>query len=144
MYSPLNRRTLLKQVVSGSAAMAAGLVLPDQVKAQVENRSTLPTDSVNLKGNINHSVCRWCYSDMSLEDLCKEVKRIGFNAIDLLKPSEWDTVKKYGIECSMCYTAGETSLTKGWNNPVHHPWFCLLYTSPSPRDRQKSRMPSSA
>ena len=24
------------------------------------------------------------------------------------------------------------------------PRFCLLYTSPSPRDRQKSRMPSSA
>ena len=24
------------------------------------------------------------------------------------------------------------------------PWICLLYTSPSPRDRQKSRMPSSA
>ena len=23
-------------------------------------------------------------------------------------------------------------------------WVCLLYTSPSPRDRQKSRMPSSA
>ena len=23
-------------------------------------------------------------------------------------------------------------------------WRCLLYTSPSPRDRQKSRMPSSA
>ena len=26
-----------------------------------------------------------------------------------------------------------------WRN-----WACLLYTSPSPRDRQKSRMPSSA
>ena len=28
----------------------------------------------------------------------------------------------------------------------HNAWFknCLLYTSPSPRDRQKSRMPSSA
>ena len=25
-----------------------------------------------------------------------------------------------------------------------NPWGCLLYTSPSPRDRQKSRMPSSA
>ena len=23
-------------------------------------------------------------------------------------------------------------------------WFCLLYTSPSPRDRTRSRMPSSA
>ena len=31
-------------------------------------------------------------------------------------------------------TVGET------RNPKH----CLLYTSPSPRDRQKSRMPSSA
>ena len=27
---------------------------------------------------------------------------------------------------------------------VQMPHFCLLYTSPSPRDRQKSRMPSSA
>ena len=25
-----------------------------------------------------------------------------------------------------------------------HPYFCLLYTSPSPRDRTRSRMPSSA
>jgi hypothetical protein len=42
-----------------------------------------------------------------------------------------------------------------WNHPVHHYYndfyyprvryySCLLYTSPSPRDRQKSRMPSSA
>ena len=28
--------------------------------------------------------------------------------------------------------------------PVERPAPCLLYTSPSPRDRQKSRMPSSA
>ena len=28
--------------------------------------------------------------------------------------------------------------------PSVMPWSCLLYTSPSPRDRQKSRMPSSA
>ena len=27
---------------------------------------------------------------------------------------------------------------------IQHPTNCLLYTSPSPRDRQKSRMPSSA
>ena len=33
-----------------------------------------------------------------------------------------------------------------WKCPVHNyiPNCCLLYTSPSPRDRQKSRMPSSA
>ena len=28
--------------------------------------------------------------------------------------------------------------------PSEGPYYCLLYTSPSPRDRQKSRMPSSA
>ena len=28
--------------------------------------------------------------------------------------------------------------------PFDHPWYCLLYTSPSPRDKRQSRMPSSA
>ena len=31
-----------------------------------------------------------------------------------------------------------------FNRAQEQPYFCLLYTSPSPRDRQKSRMPSSA
>ena len=31
-----------------------------------------------------------------------------------------------------------------WASKVAPHWTCLLYTSPSPRDRQKSRMPSSA
>ena len=49
---------------------------------------------------------------------------------------------------------GDLSLTKGTyslTQPTIRPLFdtkqfqdCLLYTSPSPRDRQKSRMPSSA
>ena len=30
------------------------------------------------------------------------------------------------------------------HNNIIYPKTCLLYTSPSPRDRQKSRMPSSA
>ena len=35
---------------------------------------------------------------------------------------------------------------KKFYNKVDDKWdyYCLLYTSPSPRDRQKSRMPSSA
>ena len=30
------------------------------------------------------------------------------------------------------------------NDDVTHIYFCLLYTSPSPRDTERSRMPSSA
>ena len=36
------------------------------------------------------------------------------------------------------------SLEKGVTLSTFSPDSCLLYTSPSPRDRQKSRMPSSA
>ena len=35
-------------------------------------------------------------------------------------------------------------LARQHGDPVVASIFCLLYTSPSPRDRQKSRMPSSA
>ena len=35
-------------------------------------------------------------------------------------------------------------LTRGWGTGLARGGLCLLYTSPSPRDRQKSRMPSSA
>ena len=91
------RRNLIKQVLSGSAALAAGVVIPGSVLASVE-KSTSNTIAQNLKGNINHSVCRWCYNDIPLEDLCKVVKKIGFAAIDLLKPNEWPTAKKYGLD----------------------------------------------
>lgn len=132
MSTPLNRRKLLKQVLSGSAAIATGLVLPHQANAQIQKLASPVAEENKLKGNIHHSVCRWCYSDLSLDDLCKEVKRIGFNAIDLLKPNEWSTAQKHGIECSMCYTAGETSLTKGWNNPANHAWLIKDYLEAIP------------
>ena len=39
-----------------------------------------------------------------------------------------------------------TGIDTGEDGPLqtHYNLHCLLYTSPSPRDRQKSRMPSSA
>jgi len=39
-----------------------------------------------LKGNINHSVCAWCYNDIPLEELCKASKNMGLQSIDLLDP----------------------------------------------------------
>ena len=43
----------------------------------------------------------------------------------------------YAINCYMGMQWGE-------NQPEDHVRYCLLYTSPSPRDRTRSRMPSSA
>ena len=40
-------------------------------------------------------------------------------------------------------SGGKSNLTFMVSDGVHR-WVCLLYTSPSPRDRTRSRMPSSA
>ncbi len=75
---------------------------------------------LTMKGKVNHSVCQWTYNFISLEELCKAVKEIGFNAIDLIGPKDWPILQKYGIYSSMCYIAGKVSLTEGWNNPKFH------------------------
>lgn len=73
-----------------------------------------------LKGNINHSVCWWTHNYLSLDELCATVKKLGFNAIDLVSPKDWPILQKHGVHCSMCYTAGRISLTEGWNNKAFH------------------------
>lgn len=110
-----SRRNMIKNVAAGSIAMGAlgALSAFDTSKNNMEKEAS-------LKGNINHSVCKWTFDFLSLEELCKVVKQIGFSAIDLLTPKEWPMAQQYGIYSSMCYTAGEVSLTKGFNNPVYH------------------------
>ena len=116
-----NRRQALKTMAGGSIAIAAApFVQPLAWKAK--------DDDLNLKGNINHSVCQWTYGFLSLDELCAEVKKLGLKAIDLIAPKDWPTLKKHGLYCSMCYTAGKTSLTEGWNNPVFHPQLIKDFT----------------
>ena len=51
----------------------------------------------NVRGKVNHSVCRWCYNDVSLDDLCKAARKIGIASIELVGPEEWPTLKKYDL-----------------------------------------------
>ena len=80
-----------------------------------------------LKGNITHSVCRWTYSFLTLDELCVVAKEIGLKAIDLIGPKEWDVLKKHGLDSSMCNGA-EISLTEGWNDPQYHEKLVKNYT----------------
>jgi hypothetical protein len=54
MSTNVNRRKLIKQVLTGSAAIAAGAVVPSNILAAVKNQAA----SEALKGNIQHSACR--------------------------------------------------------------------------------------
>lgn len=110
----MKRKAVIKTLLSS----AAGIVVAGKLKA----RETAAEDSLSLKGNIRHSVCYWTYNFLPLDEMCREVKKIGFSAIDLLAPKDWPVIQQHGISCSMCYTAGKISLTEGWNNPANHSW----------------------
>ncbi|HTQ28340.1 MAG TPA: TIM barrel protein [Puia sp.] len=115
MPNPSSRRSAIKKVVAGSAALVAGSNV-------LSSYSTIqkPQEKLTLKGNIHHSVCQWTYNFISLEELCKVVKDIGFGAIDLIGPKDWPTLQQYGLYSSMCYHGGRVSLTDGFNTKSFH------------------------
>jgi hydroxypyruvate isomerase len=94
----------------------SGLALLQPWRAHATSGNTVST---GLKGNINHAVARWTYQDLSIEELCQLVKKIGFSAIDLVGPEDWHVLKKYGIDSSMCNGA-ELNLEDGWCDPRFH------------------------
>jgi hydroxypyruvate isomerase len=119
-----SRRDVLKQIAAGTLAATTLPGLASFVRSKEEYES--------LKGNIHHSVCSWTYNFLPLEEICNLVKKLGFGAIDLLAPKDWPTIQKHGITCSMCYTAGKTSLTEGWNNKANHEWLVRDYLEAIP------------
>lgn len=75
--------------------------------------------SLELKNNINHSACYWCYNSIPLETFLQDLKGLGVKAIDLVGPEDWPLLKKYDIHASMCWGAG-MGIEKGWNDPQYH------------------------
>lgn len=116
----MKRREVVKNILLSGTAIAAS---PAISFAGCQS----PEMNKKLKGNINHSVCRWTQDFLSLDELCTTVKKIGFSAIDLVGPKDWPTLKKYGIDSSMCNGA-EISLTEGWNHKDYHPTLIKNYT----------------
>ena len=41
-----------------------------------------------LKSNIKQSVCRWCFDDLTIDQLCSAAKNIGLVGIDLVGPKD--------------------------------------------------------
>ncbi len=115
MSTNVNRRKLIKQVLTGSAAIATGAVLPSNILAAVKNQdATQP-----LKGNIQHSACRWCYDSIPTATLAKNFKQLGMVGMDLVGPSEWKILKENNLISTMCNGA-EISLTEGFNTVQYH------------------------
>jgi len=119
--------TRRKFIQSATLAAAATPLIVKNARGQ----SAATAAPVKLKGNINHSVCRWCYSKIKLEELCAAAKDMGMVAIDLLQPNEFATVKKYGLTCSMVFNPtidGLGGIPKSWNRLEHHDKLVTAYT----------------
>jgi len=71
-----------------------------------------------LKARLKQSVCKWCYKDISLEDLCKASVEIGLKSIDLLSVDELPVVKQHGLVCAM--VNGPGPIRDGWNEVSRH------------------------
>ena len=95
----MTRRSALK-------ATAAASILGSQLRADPP------------KGRVKQSAARWCYAKISLDDLCRTGAEMGLSGIDLVKPEEWPTIKKYGLVPSMVYSAG--TIPDGWNRKENH------------------------
>ena len=116
----MKRRDVVKNILlSGTALAASPAISFAGFQSEEMNRK--------LKGNINHSVCRWTQDFLSVEELCNTVKKIGFSAIDLVGPKDWPTLKKYDVYSSMCNGA-EINLVDGWNHTEFHSTLIKNYT----------------
>jgi hydroxypyruvate isomerase len=126
MANNQNRRSAIKNIITGTAAVGASAILTSFAQAAEHHI----TDD-KLKGNINHSVCRWCYSDIPLEQLCLAAKNMGLKGIDLVGPKEWPVLQNYGLYSAMCNGA-EINLTDGFNDKQFHETLIKNYSEMIP------------
>lgn len=116
MSTPISRREALRKAAGATTALAAMTLLQPGLQA---------ADS--LKGRVHHSVCKWCYKGIALDDFCKAAKGMGIQSVELLQPEDFPTLKKYDLSCAMVSnptaTVGKVKvggITKAFNRVEYH------------------------
>lgn len=121
-----SRRSALKKIAGTTAMAVVGSSLSHRLSAAEASLNT------ELKGKINHSVCRWCYNSIPFEDLCKSAKDIGISSIELTGPDEWPILKKYGLTSALPWGAGK-GITDGFNDLALHDELIKSYSEVIPK-----------
>jgi hydroxypyruvate isomerase len=116
-----------KQALKTMAVSALGTLAIPSLGATMAELQPL-----TLKGNINHSVCQWCYNSIPLEDLVVAAKAIGIGSVELLNSEQWPVVLKHGLTCAMGYASG-IGLNRGFNDPSLHEQLLKDYTLNIPK-----------
>lgn len=69
------------------------------------------------RGRVRQSVCHWCMSPLSVEELAAGAARMGVRSVELVGPEHWPTLKKHGLTCAI---AGSHGFAKGFANKDEH------------------------
>ncbi|MBO0951835.1 hydroxypyruvate isomerase family protein [Fibrella forsythiae] len=127
----MHRRRALRNLTGTALSLGA---VPSFAKLMKDHDPTAPVEAAvaALKGNINHSVCRWCYDKIKLEDLCQAAKSIGIKSIELVGPDEWPVLKKYGLTSALPWGAGK-GINDGFNDPKFHDELVASYEAIFPK-----------
>lgn len=129
MKSNLSRRDVIK-TLGASAATIPTILTANEAMAQ---------EPMKLKGNIKHSVSRWCYNSIPFEELCQASKDMGIASIELTGPKEWAIMKNYGLTSAMGWAdpwPEKTGLTSFLNNPKNHDAIVKCYEELLPQAQQ--------
>jgi hydroxypyruvate isomerase len=101
------------------AASASAVVLGamPNTRAEAEPRPASLRSGPPLKQSVSY----WPFESIPLPQFARELKAIGFSAVDLLQPEQWPVVAEAGLVCSMGYpTERRDFLTTGFNDPANH------------------------
>jgi hydroxypyruvate isomerase len=112
----------------GACASAGGAA--SSMSAAPSAAPAAPVASVKSAGlPIKQSVCKWCYDKMTVDELAVNAKRIGLQSVELIDPSDFETVAKHGLVCAMTNAPGDprTRIPKGFNRVENHSWLVPLY-----------------
>ena len=118
-----NRRTVIKKMVGSAAALPIAGFSLENYALQVPE----------LKGNIKHSVCKWCYGDIPMEEFCQAVKKMGIQSVEIVGPEAWPTLQKHGLSCAMgMHWEDGLGIAKCYNRKENHGKLKALYAKSIP------------
>jgi hydroxypyruvate isomerase len=104
----MQRRDILRAF---GAAAAAHLLAPAARPAGLN-------DPPRIAGRLKHSVSRWCYGKIPIDDLCEAAKGIGYRSVELLDEKDWPVPARHGLVCAMANGFG--TIPVGFNRPNQH------------------------
>jgi len=105
----MQRRDFL--AASAAALVAAGAVPAARAAQQA------PAPAAR-KGRVRHSVARWCFGGIPLDELCRQARALGLGSIEILDEPDWKVVQDHGLTCAVANGPG--GIGKGWNRAEHH------------------------